>query len=291
MNPPVVTRAPLDLRPHPLNCQMPRWAQDSQEWFAFLEDIQAHGIKTPIRITERNEVVDGETRRLAAKALNLPEIPCVIVESEEVAETMLRELQFRRNLTKGQRAYLSVPLFEPVVAEAIKRRSASLLRGTDLPKTDPVGVRGNIGNSEDFARSLGFSKDLLDQARRLHVWFSQSEDLRLQFEPKILSFDNPVGLGAALAGIASVLDAAEGDHGGGQPKDVQRQFELFTETFTRDLRNRLSYWEQWDEETRIKAIHAVTPALEEAPWDFLDSLAKRITAERRRRNKETQPDA
>ncbi len=286
MNAAPVTRAPADLRPHPLNCQMPRWAPDSAEWFAFLEDIQTHGIKTPIRITERNEVVDGETRRLAAKALNLPEIPCVIVEADEINETMLRELQFRRNLTKGQRAYLSFPLLEGAVRISKLRRVANLMNDATGPKVDPVDYRASTLTAEDFASSLGFSRDLFFQAKRLHELFAENEDLRAQFEPQILSFDHPIGLGATLAGIASVRESASGEHGGGRPEDVERQMELFQETFTRDLRNRFTYWERWDETTRVKAITAIAPALEAAPEDFLDALSKRIASERRRRSKE-----
>lgn len=287
MNPAVVTRVPSDLRPHPLNCQMPRWTSDSQEWLAFLEDVQANGIKTPIRITERNEVVDGETRRLAARALNLPEIPCVIVGADEVNETMLRELQFRRNLTKGQRAYLAYPLLEGAV-QSIRTRQITNLISQGRPSVDSVDSRDlKVG---DFARSLGFSRDLFFQAQRLRDAFAQHPDLQEQFEPRILSFEDPIGLGACLAGIAAVLEANEGDHGGGRPVDTRRQMELFVGTFTRDLRNRFAYWEKWDERTRVEVVRGIAPAIEIAPIDFLDQLESKIKAERRRRNKETQSD-
>ena len=271
MNTPITHRAPKDLRPHALNKRMPRWNRESDEWLAFVQDIQDRGIQVPIRITEKGEVVDGETRRQAAIALNLAEVPCVVVPAHEVAATLLQELQLRRNLTKGQRAYLLVPLMEPVLAGATQRRTANLRKGAAEPA--PEGEHA-LHSAAEYAQSLGFSRDLLDQARRLHTAFADNPELRDQFEPQILDFDSPIGLGACLAGIA----------GQKATKDTERrtgaQLELFTDAWG-TLGKRFTYWTKLDEDERRKAVLVLRQTVKDMPADLRAELKKSMAAAER----------
>lgn len=261
----ITLRAPKELRPHALNKRMPRWDRESDEWLAFVQDIQDRGIQVPLRITEKGEVVDGETRRQAAAALNLESVPCVVVPSDDVAATLLQEIQLRRNLTKGQRAYLLVPLIEATVA-GHERRLSNLRRGANAAESaSPARSAG------DYALSLGFSRDLLDQARRLHAAFEGDAELREQFEPQILDFDSPIGLGACLAGIA----------GQKATKDTERktgaQLDLFTDAWG-TLGKRFSYWTKLDDDDRRKAVPVLRQTIKDMPADLRAELKKALAA-------------
>lgn len=271
MNAPISYRPTKDLRPHALNKRMPRWNRESDEWLAFVQDIQDRGIQVPLRITDKGEVVDGETRRQAAIALALAEVPCVVVPAHEVAATLLQELQLRRNLTKGQRAYLLVPLMEPVFAGATQRRLANLRKGSTEPAADGDATQRTAA---EYALSLGFSRELLDQARRLHAAFAEEPDLRDQFEPQILDFDSPIGLGACLAGIA----------GQKATKDTERktgaQLELFTDAWG-TLGKRFTYWTKLDDDDRRKAVPVLRQTIKDMPADLRAELKKALAAAER----------
>lgn len=196
----IESRAPQDLRPHPLIAAFPRWDRESDEWAAFVEDIRRRGIQNPIEITAGGEVVDGETRRQAALVLSLPSVPVRLAAQDEISTTILQHLQLCRNLTKGQRAYLAVPLLDGARAEGLARRARQLKHGaTEDGRENPVFE----------SDGWGFCRRLLGQARELRKLFDADADLRAEWEPKVLDPHDPVGLGAAIAGIAGAA-ATEG---------------------------------------------------------------------------------
>lgn len=269
----VVYRSPAELRPHPLNQSMPRWNPDSDEWLSFVADIRRHGIRVPIQITSRHEVVDGETRRLAAQTLGLAQIPCVVVPDEELSETFIRELLHRRNLTKGQRAYLSYRVLESMVATSRERGLRRLKRGTEAPGVDSVDARENIGGSEAFARSMGFGRDLYFQARRLHEAFAAEPELREEFEPRILDLDDPIGLGACLAGIAGRRSTKDQE----KRHRADEQMELFSEAWT-VLGKRFDYWTKLGDDDRRRVVPVLRQTVAAMPYDLRVELRKALTA-------------
>lgn len=181
-------RDPTDLRPLPFVKAMVRWGKESDEFKGFCDDVRDNGIKHPLLITADGRVVDGETRRQAALAMQLAQVPCLTVPDDEVQEVIVRELVRRRNLTKGQLAYVVVPILEPAFLESLRRRAAGKRNLSD-----------SVGKVE-WCQLLGFSVDLLDQANRLHKHFDKHPEDREEWEVKIFA-EKPVGIGAALAGI------------------------------------------------------------------------------------------
>lgn len=190
---------PTEMHPLPNIKNFPRFNKESAEFFGFREDVRANGIKDPLRITRAKCVVDGELRRLAAVSLRIQRVPCITVPDEEVHTTILRGLVWRRNLTKGQRAYLAVPELKSVLDEGEMRRHKNLRKGQQIPEADSVGFGKTVAL---LAQELGFSKDLLEQAQWLHKEFAKDASLQSEWEPKILDLEDPIGLGAAKAGIA-----------------------------------------------------------------------------------------
>ena len=85
------------------------------------------------------------------------------------------------------------------------------------------------------------------QAQWLRETFAKHPELVAEWEPKILAPD-PIGLGAAKAGISYLLTAAH--KRGGRPEDQNRQLSLFTQASTTDLLNRWEYWAAFDDDTR-----------------------------------------
>jgi len=196
-------RDPLDLRPHPLIGAIPRWGKDTEEWAAFVRDIQERGIQHPILVLRDGTVIDGWTRVLAARALKLETVPCQEVPPEDAVEIMLRELLLRRNLPKSQLAYAAYPLLEPAHQEAAARRMVTikenLRKGLVTPISYSVADREQKGGVEGIAQRLGICLATFKQAAQLHKIFGEHPELREQFEPSIYDAEKPAGREARTA--------------------------------------------------------------------------------------------
>lgn len=191
---------PRDLSPHHLNRAMPRLSPGMPEWQALFDDIRDRGIQTPIQVVNGTKVVDGETRRLVAVAIPLATVPVVDVPEDQGVTTLVEHLCLQKHLTKGQRAYISYHLAKGLETESKARRMAKLKKGQSPMPIESAS--GNIGDFGTFCERFGFSRDLFEQARKLHAAFEADPSLREQFEPRILDLNEPHGLGAVWAGIA-----------------------------------------------------------------------------------------
>jgi hypothetical protein len=319
-----MTKSPHDLKAHPLIKILPRWPEDSAEARAFRADIREHGILTPLRVTAGGLVVDGWTRCVAARMLGLTEVPVEIVEDGEIATTIMRELALRRNLTKGQIAYLALSLLETVLDEATERRRKGLLQGkipqisNVSPCAHSVGGRENWPKNQ-FAGELGLGRTLIEQAQQISNYFQDvtkrgwgAVDVlnslghprgtrltwREYYEPQILDRDRPLGLGYAITGIRQALDqearAKDGrPHTGGRPEEAARQLQLFGETFLHDESVRWQYWQNATDKGRRRFFedlraHAaeLPPTVAEERAEFHGKLAAEFKAAARRAEKQ-----
>ncbi len=80
------------------------------EYRAFLADIAARGIQTPLKITSDGTVLDGHQRLGAATELVIATVPVMVVDPPDQVEYMLLAALRRRQLTASQRAALIVDL-------------------------------------------------------------------------------------------------------------------------------------------------------------------------------------
>jgi hypothetical protein len=263
-----------------------------EEWDALYLDVKERGVREPLKVCGPF-VIDGETRRRVSIAAGLTEVPVEEVAENHIFATLREKLVLQKHLTKGQRAYLMVPLCQHLIKEAESRRLANLRRGD----VAPVGITA-------FCAEAGISKNHFDRAREIHAIFSGDKralkargwenidpaKLREEWEPRILDMEHPVGLGAALAGMA----------GQKATRDVPRtpnpetQLDLFVdglETFTKVAkawpRMKATYrpefiqtWRKvastWPEDLRQEMIRALAPSDSEDPdddskvrWDVL----------------------
>ena len=320
----MISRSPHQLEAHPLIKGMPRWPDDSAEAMAFRADIKEHGIVTPLRITAGDLVVDGWTRCLAARMLGLPEVPVEVVEDAEIATTIMRELALRRNLTKGQIAYLALPLLQSFWEEAETRSGNNLLRGkiSQNPNVSPTPYSVQLGepdNPQTLAARLGLSTRLLYQASQLAKYFLDTTKrawgavellnemghqrgtlltFRQYWEPQILDRHRPLGLDYCLTGILQVIDqearaAAGRPHTGGRPESQAKQLRLFSQTILHDEHVRWEYWQNVSDKGRrtffegVRAHAAELPAaIAEERADFHAKLAAEFKAAARRGEKQ-----
>ena len=163
---------------------------------AFNDDIRAHGIRQPLLVDSEMQILDGRRRWELALELGL-EVEVTVCEDSPMM-AILGSLTQRRHMTKGQLAYTAYPLLRPALEEAKQRKLDALKQGDKVPVVDSIDYgRGTV---EDLARSLGFGRDLIFQAKQLHESCGSDDELRAQVE--ISLFHDGVGLGALLAGIA-----------------------------------------------------------------------------------------
>src|SRR5205085_4865085 len=86
-NPVNSRRRTSGLQPHPDSGLVPGMARD--EYQAFLADIAARGIQTPLAITQGDIVLDGHQRLRAAIELGHDTVPVTLVEADDEIEYML----------------------------------------------------------------------------------------------------------------------------------------------------------------------------------------------------------
>jgi hypothetical protein len=260
------TRNPNDLRPHPYIAKFPRWGHDADEWTAFLIDIQDNGIRHPLQITADHLVVDGETRRQAALSLGLPEVPVVVVSEDEIGTVVVRELGFRRNLTKSAIAYLAYPLHKRVHDESIHRQQTNLKKGSELPSL--LSRRsGKIRGFEEVFVQLGFSRPLFFQAQEVHELFADDPSYKALMEPKILSGD--AGLGAVIAGYAGRAATLGKERRDPRPADLMLKSMSSWSAWGR-------YWEAIDSEQRDRVRTHLRKQCAELPVDLRAELVSEL---------------
>lgn len=275
---------PATLSPHALNRAMPRIRPGMPEWQALFDDVMERGIQTPIQVVGGTRVVDGETRRQVALAIPLAVVPVVDVPEDQGITVLVEHLVLQKHLTKGQRAYLCHHLAKGLEEEKRARWTANLKKGrSPMPIESALGKMGDFSS---FCERHGFSRDLFEQARTLHAIFAgdpsalkarnlegaDGKALKEQWEPKILDLENPVGLGAALAGMAG----AKATEGREKTPNTEVQLDLFVdgvETLDRVAKS----WPKLRKERRPEIVAAWAKVASGWPPDLRMELARALT--------------
>lgn len=261
-----------------------------------------------VLITADGRIIDGRHRWRVAKRLQLDLPCVVFPGDPTDAEVIgiaLKTLTNRRHYTKGQQALLAWPLVKVMVQAARKLQTAGLKKGS-FPVANSVGDGRNIGISANFTPDsvqkpvqptvasiclgLGISDEYMHKAEAVWTYWDQYPDmtftfqpetlvglgldpeemhtLRAVFEPQLMRLNKPMGLGAACAGMGSVVAMAQmaergRDHGGGRPdpskaptaaaaaKAALRQADLFRELVGLED-TRWSYWQAMPEEKKAE---------------------------------------
>lgn len=261
--PKIEFRDPRQLRVHRLAKLQPgEWSDDSTDFRALCDDIQARGIDAPLLITAANEVADGRHRLRGALRYELREVPCRVITEDEVANIIIQTLLRRRHFTSGQRAYLIAPHLESAFVYARQR----MMAGKGIPSA--AAAKGQE-TPEMWAEKIGVSVRLLRNAYK--VWKLFEDDTKREFndekkpltfreyfEPRILESSRSVDLDAVIRGITGIVEAEKKGkpHKGGKPANVERQLTLFNNVIKDEL-NRWEYWQKFDDETKAEHFAAV----------------------------------
>ena len=261
-------RSLIELTIHPAIAGMPRLAQDDPRYLAMKATWAETGFIPPICITEAGQIVDGRHRYWFARDMAMSTIPVVEVSSHEVASIVISGICGKNHTTKGQRAYLAVPFMQGAFEEVQLRRLATLQSGGKQKFTQ-------LPDAEGLATRLGISVEILKQARRLHAEFQKSPDLRAEFEPRILAAEDPIGLGAALAGIAGKVSTENKPRGETRNTALHNWGVAWKNVCAAANRG----WSRWSAEEKGEASETLAREITQLPDEALEKTAEAARAE------------
>jgi hypothetical protein len=257
---PLIHRPLKELTIHAAIADDPRMAPKDPRYVAMKTAWSEQGGCPPIYVTASGAIVDGRHRYWWLVDADEDTAPCIEVSEDEVFTIILGAIAGRNHQTQGQRAYFAAAKLGPALEAAKVRRDDQLRRGGKV-KLAPLPT------ADEFAEQLHLGRNLLFQARRLHEVFADGKPgakLRKEWEPKILDAEDPVGLGAALAGIAG----ASATKGKGKP---DRNSALNNwEAGWKNLVNPAKKFASWDEEQRDYAAESLRKTLTKLPGEVLE---------------------
>lgn len=271
----ITLRSPNDLRPHRLVRDLWELPADDSRYLRIVDSIKSSGILDPLKVTEAGEVGDGRHRLRAAKLLKIESVPCVTVDESRIAEIAMETRMARRHLlTPSQLAWEMYPLFARRHDEARKAQAACIRQGGAAPIT-----RAAI-TIEDLALELGVGRTLFKQAGDLHRLFTEDPELRAEWEPRIMCEEEPLAIGAVIAGIAGRRATA-----GKTPVQVHRNTSLhrWDNSWT-VLAKDAAAWARWTPEEQEHATSKVRETIETLPEEVLDVITNTLKAVRRQRS-------
>lgn len=261
-----LTKRPLTFRPlkeltiHPAIADDPRMAPKDPRYVAMKTAWTEQGGCPPIYVTATGAIVDGRHRYWWLVDSGEDTAPCIEVSEDEVFTIILGAIAGRNHQTQGQRAYFAAAKLGPALEAAKARRDEQLRTGGKV-KLAPLPT------ADEFAEQLHLGRNLLFQARRLHELFADGKagaKLRKEWEPKILDAEDPMGLGAAIAGIAG----AAATKGKGKP---DRNSALNNwEAGWKNLVNPAKHFARWDDEQRDYAAESLRKTLTKLPAEVLE---------------------
>lgn len=257
---PLIHRPLKELTIHAAIADDPRMAPKDPRYVAMKTAWSEQGGCPPIYVTASGAIVDGRHRYWWLVDADEDTAPCIEVSEDEVFTIILGAIAGRNHQTQGQRAYFAAAKLGPALEAAKVRRDEQLRTGGKV-KLAPLPT------ADEFAEQLHLGRNLLFQARRLHEVFADGKPgakLRKEWEPKILDAEDPVGLGAALAGIAG----ASATKGKGKP---DRNSALNNwEAGWKNLVNPAKKFASWDEEQRDYAAESLRKTLTKLPGEVLE---------------------
>lgn len=272
------------LRPHEALDHLWSLPDEDERFHRIVESVEQSGIIEPLKITPDHRIADGRHRWRAARKIGMETVPCEIIDERRVAEIAMETRMARRHLmSRGQLAFEMYPLFARRHMELRDLQAAHLSRSPEAPRTERVPV----GSVEDLAQQIGVGRELFKQAARLHQLFAARPELRTEWEPKIMREEEPIGLGAALAGIAGKEATL-----GVTPVQVHRNSSLHRwGTSWGVLAKETKAWKRWTAEERSLASTVVLDTIQVLPDEVLDVMTEALRTTRRKRKAEREDGA
>jgi ParB-like chromosome segregation protein Spo0J len=161
------TRKVADLHPHPDN----QFIYGDEPDQKFIDDVRARGVTDSLVITRKNVIISGHVRWLAAKIVDLKEVPVIVFESDdelEIREELVRCNLNRRKQSKFQRLCEAEVLYE--VEQEMARLRQKELAGTrkgDPKENLPEGQKKKGQTRDIIGKQVGVSGRTLDKALKV----------------------------------------------------------------------------------------------------------------------------
>lgn len=304
------TEFPLeDISLHAVLKPLPPIHKDDPEVLQIADSIGELGILHPLIITTKGELMDGRRRLAAAKRMQLVKVPVHVMDEAKAALLVIAALRDRAHMNKSQLAFMMVPMLLPSFQYAWKKRMANLGSKNTETAPDSFGDTSDLPKPlEEWARELKMDVGMLQKAYRVHKHFEDKTKRTLtddykntekdvtfeQFYRKRMFWEEtperkPYSLKGVLAGIGYQLDKEATEksgnpkkNSGGRPASTEKKLKAFKETF-KSLNTRTGYWDAFDEDTKEEAIAPLDKTLEKIPDDLLETMAKKFSAEVKRR--------
>lgn len=212
---------------------------------ALIESIAISGVLHPLIIDERNQIIDGARRFNAAKIVGLTELPCVIIESKNVASSMLSD-GLGKNITKTAKLWLTATIWYPIFCELRDKsidqtgglgrpRCSTATRGFDalaLPLPDEESLE-QINKTLDDLIVIGSLCDIKSLAKYMNVsrrsldYVAEILDI-LSTTPETVKKAKVIVLNRAIfysrCGAERLKSAYKGDTGNNTPSEEDKNF-------------------------------------------------------------------
>lgn len=224
------------------------------DWGAWVDEIQANGIREPLRVIPAGEgylVIDGRHRHAVAKQLEFETVPCVMAKEGALPAIATGSVTGRRHWTKSQRAFFAILMHPEVAAE-------------DRKKGRPEKSRTECGiSNDDLAGRFGVSLRLLEQAIELYRLLESYPDFKPRIEPSLWGGASLAGL---LQGLRAITDPSA-KSGPGQP--VMRHSPAKLSKIWASEQAHASNWAHTDADSRLVLARNLETALSGMPADYV----------------------
>jgi len=273
-------RDPFMLKLHPLAKRLPDPNTKSAEWLSFIESVRIGGIRENIVITPEGLILHGKARWMAAKALELHEVPVAVRLETEAALVVVESLLHCKHMTRGAAVYLAIGLMPEFVAAANARRLGNLKRGDKTPEIAlkvPNVQNERSGDTDETVAELcerwGTNETEFRRAVRVRKLF-ENPALKAEFEPDLLSGEK------SLWNVESAIKGRDpSNQNNREGAKTESQLELFT-SCVGDLSTSAKYWNKFPEDKReklrkdwIKTVKALPQELKDATLEVLEGVA------------------
>jgi hypothetical protein len=149
--PKIVMMAVSDLRPFKDNAQIYGPASSNSAFKDIKQSMKQHGFFSykPLLVTADKRVLDGCTRLASAKANDIAEVPCVVMDSEDEAEIGRAMLEGNMQRHKSQLVIAREQRYAlQIESELARRRQGSGSDGGPSKSVDRVGEMAVAGRKE-----------------------------------------------------------------------------------------------------------------------------------------------
>lgn len=180
-----------------------RVRQDLGDIDSLANSINIHGLLQPIGITKDNELVFGERRLAACKALEHEEIEVIVIDSDELLECETTENVDRKGFVMSERVAIRKIFKE----KEIEKRGKMIAKGIKIPKSYPklgskqyqsklaklTGISHATADKENVIVAFG-DQLIIDQVDNNELSVSKAYNLVKQMKKEAEAKDNKVNV-------------------------------------------------------------------------------------------------